>query len=169
MVTSKRIAATQGQFGPTVAADWGGSEPPSTAESKMSDDLKGSGDVWDAEASERRIEEERERGIAGTTGGIAAQTGNTWDRLRQQSTARPSTPSSTPTTTHGAQPPVKPSNPLDLTTSSSLKYPPGLSVEEKIEMEAADERRREQEEFERLVEREREAARVGREVEMGKW
>jgi hypothetical protein len=176
MVTSKRIAATQGQFGPTVAADWGGAtastESSPVTESKMSDDLQGSGDVWDAEASERRIEEERERGVVGATGGIAAQTGSTWDRLRQQSSARPSaqsTQSSTETTSTRAQPPVKPSNPLDLTTSSSSKYPPGLSVEEKIEMEAAEERRREQEEFERLVEREREAARVGREVEMGKW
>jgi hypothetical protein len=38
-----------------------------------------------------------------------------------------------------------------MNTTTQSKYAPGLSVEEKIEQESAEERRREQQEFERYV------------------
>lgn len=132
---------------------------------------KTDGAVWDAEASERRQEAERERdlagaGPAGSEGGIVQQTGSTWDRLRQQSIPARQSPSST----HNVQPrrqqqqqqqenidisalPSRrpPQNPMEMSTTTQSKYAPGLSVEEKIEQEVAEERRREQEEFERYV------------------
>ncbi|GHJ89597.1 hypothetical protein NliqN6_5999 [Naganishia liquefaciens] len=183
MVTSKRTAATQGQFGPTVAAEW---EDPSSSSSSTTDNTgspiasavsQNGNVVWDAEATERRIEAERERDVAATDRGansITQQTGSTWDRLRQQNTPRqpPSprspapAPAPAPTT-----PTTRPANPLDLTTTTQSKYAPGLSVEDKIAQESEDERRREQQEFERLMEREREAAAMGKEegFEKGRW
>lgn len=176
MITSKRTAATQGQFGPTVAADWedpsaraspalsssnpaDGSYGSTVSDGAIGDAVAQNGAVWDAEASERRIEAERERSLADK--GIAQQTGSTWDRLRQQNVPR-QTASASPT-------PARPANPLDLTTTTQSKYAPGLSVEDKIAQETDEERRREQEAFERLMDREREAAATGKEETFERW
>lgn len=176
MITSKRTAATQGQFGPTVAADWedpsaraspvlsssnpaDGSYGSVVSDGSIGDAVAQNGTVWDAEASERRIEAERERSLADK--GIAQQTGSTWDRLRQQNVPRQPAPA-VPT-------PARPANPLDLTTTTQSKYAPGLSVEDKIAQESDEERRREQEAFERLMEREREAAASGKEEGFERW
>lgn len=186
MITSKRTAETSGLFGPTVAAEHDSPDssfsdsPDSTGPVSAAIAQSSNGDVWDAEASERKAEAQRERDVQGKgePNGIARQTGTTWDRLREQNVPRGPTPSSntqqsptqTQTQLRSAQQ-SRPSNPLDLTTSTSSKYAPGLSVEEKIEQETAEERRREQQEFERLVEREREAAALGKEegFETGRW
>lgn len=121
---------------------------------------KTDGAVWDTEAEERRVESERERSLNENpdAGGIAQQTGSTWDRLRQQSTPRQSTQPTTQSAYSQRQPidistlpNQRPANPLEMSTTTQSKYAPGLSVEEKIEQETAEERRREQEEFERYV------------------
>lgn len=175
MITSKRAAEAQrigNRSGIPADATFDVAPP------KMTDDLPAG--VWDAEADERRREAEREREITGTDG-IAQQTGSTWDRLRQQSTPRPpsqprtSQPSTSPRQQHpidiSSLPIHRPANPLDLETTTQSKYSPGMSVEEKIESEAAEERRREQEAFERLLERERQVAEGKGETgfETGKW
>lgn len=166
MITSKRAAEAQrlaGRSGFPSTEDPLGS--PDTLESGVGKDA-----VWDTEAEERRVESERERSLRDTDAGagstITRETGSTWDRLRQQST-----PQSTPkATTQPPQPSYKrnqqqqqqpidittlpnqrPLNPLEMNTTTQSKYAPGLSVEEKIEQESAEERRREQQEFERYV------------------
>ncbi|KAJ9097489.1 hypothetical protein QFC19_006761 [Naganishia cerealis] len=191
MITSKRMA--QEQRMPT-----GGRFPGSTTGSVGNIDENGpNSGVWDVEAAEKRQELEREREIPSssspdtsvTPGAITNATSSTWDRIRQesqQSTPRrssPSTPSSAarqsgvPTSAAApidisslpsTAPPRTAKDPLAIDTTTSSKYAPGMSVEAIVESEAAEERRREQEAFDRLLDKERNSA--GDEgFEVGKW
>ncbi|KAJ9115979.1 hypothetical protein QFC22_005122 [Naganishia vaughanmartiniae] len=163
MMESKRAAEAQGIYGRgaiPVEKEAPFSQEPQTA-------------TWDAEASERAQEASRERGLA--PGAIAGQTGSTWDRLREQSRQSGANNSSSAPPVDLTRSPAAPTsrnNALALDTTTSSKYAPGMSVEEKIESEAAEERRREQEEFEKLLERERNVAANARGetgFETGKW
>jgi hypothetical protein len=167
MMESKRAAEKQGIYGRGAI--------PVEKEAPFSQDPQTAA-TWDADASERAQEVSREGGLA--PGTIAGQTGSTWDRLREQSRQSGATTNSSSASvpqvdlTRVPSARTSRSNPLALDTTTTSKYAPGMSVEEKIESEAAEERRREQEEFERLLERERNVAADARGetgFETGKW
>ncbi|KAJ9091279.1 hypothetical protein QFC21_007268 [Naganishia friedmannii] len=163
MIESKRAAEAQGIYGRGAI--------PVEKEAPFSQELKTA--TWDADASERAQESSREQGLTPET--IVGQTGSTWDRLREQSRQSGTTNSASASTVDLTRSPsarTSRNNPLALDTTTSSKYAPGMSVEEKIESEAAEERRREQEEFEKLLERERNVAADARGdtgFETGKW